>query len=214
LTPLPGTEKEVKNISDFFKSRKWVVNMHTGDDAVKAAVKSVNNPRVLHIATHGLFLNDIKPDDKDILGMEGKRVIENPLLRSGLFFAGASKAIEEGSNPTGYDNGYLTAYEAQNMDLDRTELVVLSACETGLGEIKNGEGVYGLQRAFQQAGAKSVLMSLWKVNDEATQELMTTFYKEWVSGKTKREAFNTAQKKIRDKYHYPYYWGGFVMVGE
>jgi CHAT domain-containing protein len=214
LISLPGTEKEIKNISKYLKSKNWVVNEYTKADALKASVKSANNPRVLHIATHGLFLSDIKPDDREIFGMETKRMIDNPLLRSGLFFAGASNSLEVNFRPSGYDNGFLTAYEAMNLNLDKTELVVLSACETGLGEIKNGEGVYGLQRAFIQAGAKSIIMSLWSVSDEATQELMSTFYKEWLGGKTKRDAFYFAQMKLKEKYPAPYYWGAFVMVGE
>jgi CHAT domain-containing protein len=215
LTRLPGTEKEIKDIEKFLKTKSWVINSYLGDMAVKTAIKNANSPRILHIATHGLFLEDVKRKGKELFGFEEQKMVENPLLRSGLFFTGADNYISK-ENP-GFieeDNGLLTAYEAMNLNLDKTELVVLSACETGLGEIQNGEGVFGLRRAFQQAGAKTVLMSLWKVSDDATQELMSNFYRNWVSGMTKREAFHLAQIKIKEKYIYPYYWGAFIMVGE
>ena len=215
LTKLPGTEKEIKDIEKFLKSKNWIVSTYLWDMAVKSAVKSANSPRVLHIATHGLFLEDVKRDGKELFGFEEQKMVENPLLRSGLFFTGANTFLhKEKTSYTEEENGLLTAYEAMNLDLDKTELVVLSACETGLGDIQNGEGVFGLRRAFQQAGAKTVLMSLWKVNDEATQELMSSFYKNWISGMTKREAFKKAQLEIRSKFPSPYYWGAFVMVGE
>ncbi|MGA2298455.1 MAG: CHAT domain-containing protein, partial [FCB group bacterium] len=158
---------------------------------------------------------DVKKDNGFLYGFEPVKIIDNPLLRSGLCFAGVgnNKSNRE-FNPTGEDNGFLTAYEAMNLDLENTELVVLSACETGSGDKKNGAGVFGLRQAFQQAGAKTVIMSLWADFDEATQELMSKFYSNWVSGKTKRESFNLAQQEIRKKYKEPYYWGAFVMVGE
>jgi CHAT domain-containing protein len=215
LTQLPGTEKEVKNIEKFLKTKNWVVSSYLGDMAVKTSVKAIKGPRVLHIATHGLFLDDVKNKSKDIFGFNEQKLIDNPLLRSGLFFTGADNYLKK-INPGHIeeDNGLLTAYEAMNLDLDKTELVVLSACETGLGDIQNGEGVFGLRRAFQQAGAKTVVMSLWPVSDQATQELMTKFYSYWVSGKSKRESFSKAQIDIKSKYKEPYYWGAFVMVGE
>ncbi len=216
LSKLPGTEKEVSDIEKFLKGRNWIVNSYLGDNALKTAIKTANNPRVLHIATHGLFLEDVKRESSELFGFSEKNMIENPLLRSGLFFTGADNYLKrENSNAENEeDNGLLTAYEAMNLDLDKTELVVLSACETGLGEIQNGEGVFGLRRAFQQAGAKTVMMSLWKVDDSATQELMSSFYKNWVTGMTKRDAFSKAQQEVKAKYKDPYYWGAFVMVGE
>ena len=130
------------------------------------------------------------------------------MLRSGLLLTNAKQAINRGGD------GILTAYEVMNLDLSSTQLVVLSACETGLGEIRNGEGVYGLTRAFQIAGAANVLMSLWTVSDEATQKLMTEFYYNYVVRRmTKREAFRRAQEELRNEYPHPYYWAAFAMIG-
>ncbi len=219
--PLPGTEKEVKEISSLLSSQSWSVKTFTKNDALEEAVKSVRSPRVLHIATHGFFFGDKQLLSEDrlnrFMGIENKRYIENPLLRSGLLFAGAKRVLTNESSSyasTKTDNGILTAYEAMNLDLDSTELVVLSACETGLGVVQNGEGVYGLQRAFLTAGAKNIIMSLWKVNDEVTQQLMVSFYKKWIELGDKRKAFKEAQLEIKKKYPQPFYWGAFVMVGE
>lgn len=113
-----------------------------------------------------------------------------------------------------FDDGILTAYEVMNMNLDSTELVVLSACETGLGQITDGEGVYGLQRAFHLAGAEYVMMSLWKVEDLATQKLMQLFYIYWLNGLSKYDALKEAQKSLRmnQNYNHPFYWGAFILI--
>jgi CHAT domain-containing protein len=209
---LPGTLKEVNLIDSLYANQSVDTEKIMDDMAVEDRIKEVNNPRTLHIATHGFFLEEEEGDDED----EDKHVT-NPMLRSGLIMAGANSYIREGEIATDVelnDDGILTAYEAMNLNLDDTELVILSACETGLGEVQNGEGVFGLQRAFKVAGTDALIMSMWTVDDAATQELMTIFYEEWLGGKSKKDAFNMAQKRLKDKWKKPYYWGAFVMVGE
>jgi CHAT domain-containing protein len=217
VSELPGTETEIIEISDILRQKNWKLSKNMRDKAREGSLKNVASPRVLHIATHGYFLDDIEsnPDSK-VFGVNSKVALENPLLRSGLLFAGASLEIAGNMNNDldDNDNGILTAFEAMNLDLDKTELVVLSACETGLGEVKNGEGVYGLQRAFEVAGASTVMMSLWTVNDFTTRELMIKFYEGWVESGDKRKAFIDAQLYMKEKYKWPFYWGPFVMVGE
>ena len=135
------------------------------------------------------------------------------MIRSGLILAGAQQAWSTGKAPENREDGILTAYEISQMNLSGTELVVLSACETGLGDIEGNEGVYGLQRAFKIAGAKYLIMSLWKVNDLSTREFMTAFYTQWLeNGTTIPDAFRVAQQNMKAKYKDPYHWAGFVLV--
>lgn len=140
------------------------------------------------------------------------------MLRSGLYFAGANRTLA-GAAPTDLEDGVMTAFEATGLNLQGTELVVLSACQTGLGHIRSGEGVFGLQRAMQEAGADAVLMSMWSIPDEETQELITKFYAKWLSGKSKHEALHEAQLELRKETiakwgdDRPYYWAAFVLAG-
>ena len=213
--PLPATKIEVENISLTLKSKGWQVNSYLAENASETNIKKQESPRILHIASHGYFFPDI-PIDKDntrFLGMDRQQVVQDPMLRSGLLFTGANRTLK-GEESKG-ENGLLSAAEASLLDLRETELVVLSACETGKGEVKNSEGVYGLRKAFSDAGAKNIIMSLWKVDDKVTQEFMSRFYEIWLNDKTSiREAFNKTQLEIKAKYPQPYYWGAFILVGE
>jgi CHAT domain-containing protein len=173
-------------------------------------------PFVLHLATHGFFFADpIQELPNDINSIEGNAKIykasEDPMLRSGLVFAGANNYWNNTNDNITIDNGILTASEISNLDLSACQLVVLSACETGLGEVKGSEGVFGLQRAFKMAGVKNIIMSLWKVPDAQTAELFDIFYSECFAGKTIHEAFQSAQSKMKVKYS-PYSWAGFVLL--
>jgi CHAT domain-containing protein len=199
---LPGTKKEVEEISKILKLKNYALNILTEKNATEENIKKVQNPKILHISTHGFFI-DGKEKNKNI----------NPMLRSGLLLTGVSDYTRAEIKPETED-GVLTALEAANLELDGTDLVVLSACETGLGDVKGGEGVYGLQRAFKVAGAKTIVMSMWKVDDEVTQKLMITFYQKFAEYNNARKAFKEAQSEIKNQYPEPYFWGAFVMSGD
>lgn len=208
---LPGTKKETETIAALFKETTWNVNLYLGRDAAEENIKQISGPRILHIATHGFFLPDEDLTDEKTFGFSTEQAKQNPLLRCGLVMAGAATYAAE-NNLNNLDDGILTAYEASLLNLQETELVTLSACETGLGELVNGQGVFGLQRAFLTAGAKSILMSLWEVDDNATQELMTLFYQEFLKNHNRREALQKAQIQLKQKYPQPLFWGAFVLV--
>jgi len=209
---LPGTNKEVLDLRSYLSENGWKTVDYTEYKAQEDSVKELQSPKIFHIATHGFF----KPSP-DLLAsnleLNENNAYQNPLLRSGLLLTGAGDILNETKFNYNVHPGILTAYEAMNLNLDKTDLVVLSACETGLGEITSGEGVYGLQRAFLVAGARSIIMSLFKVSDQATQELMGKFYRYWLDSGDKRDAFIKAKKEIRTEYPDPIYWGAFVMIG-
>jgi len=221
---LKGTEKEVDQIGGIMTASALKPVVLKGSAATEEAFKSngqveegTGSPRILHFATHGFFYpspgtNDQKPKNREDASVF--KFSDLPMMRSGLLMAGGNYAWKSGKPyRPGMEDGILTAYEIAQTDLSNTELVVLSACETGLGDIRGDEGVYGLQRAFKIAGARYLVMSLWRVPDAATQELMTAFYQKWLVQKmTIPEAFRAAQKEMRDKYQHPFFWAGFVLV--
>ncbi|MCS6782795.1 MAG: CHAT domain-containing protein [Gloeomargarita sp. SKYG98] len=191
--PLPGTAQEAAQIAPLLPQARAL----TGVQATETAVKASPNARVLHLATHGFFLR------------AGGGGLDHPLLRSGLALAGFNL------RQSGPDDGVLTALEVTGLDLRGTQLVVLSACETGLGDVAAGEGVYGLRRALVLAGAQAQVMSLWKVDDQATQELMVGFYRRLAQGVGRGEALRQAQlAMLQSSRKEPYYWAGFVVAGD
>lgn len=215
VSALPGTKVEIDGVAKILTTAGYKVNKLTEKNANEKNIKVMKGTALVHIATHGYFLQDADAGTNgSVFGVNVENATNNPLLRSGLILAGAEKAITGAeADIADNDNGVLTAYEAMNLNLEGTSLVILSACETGLGEVKSGEGVYGLQRAFLVAGADALIMSLWKVDDAATQLLMTNFYTNWIKLRDKQKAFKQAQLQLMAKYKEPYYWGAFVMIG-
>lgn len=223
---LPGTQEEADYIPGMLRGKQRVV---TGQEATEAAVLGAGHPQVLHLATHGFFLSDQPLGEAGTRGAMAlqesgsmKAAIpqlppgyENPLVRSGLALAGANHAgqVQSGSD------GLLTALEVSGMNLHGTDLVTLSACETGRGDIKSGEGVFGLRRAFSLSGAKHLVMSLWPVSDEVTAQQMRTLYREYGIGKRPSEALRTAQLNTLAEYRKqgkatpPALWAPFIVQG-
>lgn len=219
---LDGTKKEVDHIADYFKNKNWSTNSYTATKAEEGKFKAdveQNQPGILHIATHGFAFAD-KQNDKTPKpsGLEetSYKASEDPMVRCGLMLSGSNiswtgspqKMIEE----TGED-GILTASEISNLDLSNTKLVVLSACETGLGKIEGSEGTFGLKRGFKLAGVEQIIVSLWSVPDKETTELMTLFYEDLAVTLNPVISFAKAQKEMRNKYPTrPDLWAGFVLV--
>jgi CHAT domain-containing protein len=226
---LEGTKNEGDAINSILEKGKIEVRYLTDNNATETFFKQ-NAPKynVLHIATHGFFFadpNEVRFEEKKQeveygqitfrgatrgFGVNSFVNNENPLMRSGLVLAGANDVwinAEKGET----DDGVLTAQEVTQIDMRKNDLVVLSACETGLGDIKGNEGVYGLQRALKMAGVKYIIMSLWEIPDKETVEFMGTFYNNLLKVKDIREAFYGTQKTMRAKYD-PYFWGAFVLM--
>lgn len=212
--PLPGTAREAQALKISLRGALVL----TGSTATESALKQVHGPSILHVATHGFFLPDARKERQEgayralFNSDPSGRVLwgENPLLRSGLALAGFNKG------KSGAEDGVLTALEASGLDLSGTKLVILSACETGVGDVLNGEGVFGLRRAFAIAGAESQVMSLWQVNDESTADLMAAYYKALIAGGGRSESLrrvqlDTLHSKARQ---HPYFWAGFIPSGD
>ncbi len=203
---LPATKDEVNYINALFKGKPINVNVLTDTLATEGYFKTLSGKTtdIIHIATHGFYwtqsearrmsrLNFLQAGNRNTHRSEG----DEALSRSGLLFAGVNNALRGIELPDNVQDGILTAKEISELDLKGLDMVVLSACQTGLGEI-TGDGVFGLQRGFKKAGANTLLMSLWKVDDRATQMLMTKFYEYLLSGKTKLESLTLAQKYVRE----------------
>jgi CHAT domain-containing protein len=222
---LGGTLKELNTIADLAKVEGFQTTQIKQADATEESIKALDGrstPYILHLATHGFFFPDPKvslPDNtiqiNESVSNSNRDAMykssEDPMMRSGLAMAGANKYWKKPIEKLTTDDGILTANEISNLDLSACQLVVLSACETGLGDINGSEGVFGLQRAFKIAGVKNIIMSLWKVPDSQTSELFEVFYSECFAGKTIHEAFQSAQSQMKAKYS-PFYWAGFVLL--
>jgi CHAT domain-containing protein/Tfp pilus assembly protein PilF len=222
---LPATLIEGQQIEKLFKQKqpKSPASLFLKTKATEQTINTLTAPKILHLATHGFFLEDSKPDEKELarnLMQDTTQTMpfnkmENPLTRSGLAFVGANLGIK-GIKQADSTDGILTALEVLNLKLEGTDLVTLSACDTGIGDIKIGEGVYSLNRAFQEAGAKAVLSTLWEVDDKATEKFMQAFYNRFLDGKPAQQAIQETQNDfMKDKqFSDPYFWAGFVMMGK
>lgn len=214
------------------------VQLLSGGSAVVTKLRNSPPPKILHLATHGFFLEELAEDHNFKLGQKDNinkkekssyynipldslqsnghsysKPDLNPLLFSGLALAGANTWLAGKPVPAEAEQGVLTAEEVAVLDLSETELVVLSACETGLGTIRTGEGVFGLRRAFMLAGANTLVMSLWKVADQQTRELMVNFYKNILNNQSRSHSLRKAQLALKTTCPDPYYWGAFICQG-
>ena len=225
---LEGTKREADMIAEDMKRHSIPYNYYSGSEGTEESFKKLDGtrPKVMHIATHGFYYAEDEPvkslfprPEIDLLndgGIQVGRIIEQkPMTRSGLLFSGCNRTIHHEQISEEEEDGILTAQEISTIDLRGLDLVVLSACQTGLGDIISGEGVFGLQRGFKKAGAKTIIMSLWNVNDESTMKMMTSFYHYYLDGMSKEEAFHTAQDELR-KNNLPLKerpdWAAFIML--
>lgn len=213
IPPLPGTRTEAEAIASLVPGARVLL----GRDATESAFLAAENPVVLHVATHGVYVPPNRGDGDESRGDVASRAIvgarfrqvDEPFVRSVLLFAGAADT----ASPSRSDDGIVTALEILGMRLGRTELVVLSACETGRGDLVSGAGLYGVRRAMLFAGARSVVTSLWKVDDEATATFMRALYGALRDGRTRADAMRIAALATRETWPHPYYWAAFSLAG-
>lgn len=211
---LPGTLDEANNISTKLKEIPIKVSLYEGNTANEESFKSMdgNAPDILHIATHGFSVASIEDSKSDFLKDATSNSNMNLSMQlSGLLFAGANNSWK-GNIPQNAEDGILTADEISRLDLSNSKLVVLSACKTGLGVTDYVDGVFGLQRGFKRAGVGSIVMSLWSVDDKATELLMELFYDNICHGQEQHQAFRNAKKTLREQMSNLYYWAGFIMI--
>ena len=209
---LPASETEVDSISDLLASQGINVIKKKGLDGTEESFKDLSglDLSIVHIATHGFYFPQ---KETQYLDYFQSQMDISPMKRSGLMMTGGQTAWMGKKKIEQEHDGILTSEEISKIDLNNVSMVVLSACQTGLGDIDTGaEGVIGIQRAFKLAGVQSLLMSLWKVDDAATSYMMQAFYSKMLSGDTKHNAFKAAQQEVRKKYPDPYYWAAFVML--
>lgn len=207
---LPGTQEEIDQIENILCSNSYITKLHSGAACIEEQFKmySKNSPEIIHIATHGFYMQDESSEKQNEIISEGIS-----LKKCGLVFAGANQSVLGRHNiPDDVDDGILSASEISKLEFGNTSLVVMSACQTGLGDI-NDDGVFGLQRAFKKAGVNSILMSMWNVDDHVTQIFMTEFYKGIATGLTKHQALVQAQQYVIQNYgNNPRYWAPFVLL--
>jgi CHAT domain-containing protein len=215
---LKGTLTEAQKIDSLFLQKSKNTVLFSDTSATEESFKALsgwNSPDILHIATHGFYFPEPGKAKRELSSLENIEFVksDNPLFRSGLMFAGGNCVWKDEQTPQNREDGVLTAYELSQLYLPNTNLVVLSACETGLGQVKGSEGVFGLQRALKMAGVEHIVMSLWTVPDKQTQELMSIFYKYYLSGIELRDAFQKAQNDMKIKYkNEPFVWAAFVLI--
>ena len=226
--PLPGARKECHAVAMALKLGSS--RLLLGREARESAVKKASAPKILHLATHGFFLGDATPEYEGLPTCLESPGYPDPLLRSGILLSEARPA-------SAFDDGVLTAAEVMDLDLAGTEIVNLSACQTGVGEVRPGRGVHGLRRALVLAGARTQVMSLWPVDDQATAAFMESFYVQIAAGEPRGEAMHKVQlaslrgeplpvtkmllkrgvqprNRRRIEATHPYFWSGFILAGD